>query len=473
MVTAAEATNVWRLGDECHSHSHADAMNRRVLVVTSDHVGKRMAGPAIRAFNLARELAIRGHAVTLAAPNSIDVPIDGVVLHRLDFRDARATIALARSHDAVVAQWLAPAAMVSLARSETRVVYDLYDPVLYELLASVSEHAHQERDDLQLQRHRLILETALLGGNAFICASERQRDLWLGALAALGRLGQDEHFRDPAFRHLIDVVPFGVEANPPAVAGPSLRGVLPGVDERSRILIWGGGIWNWLDPLTVIRSVHELSRTRDDIRLVFMGLGRPGVDNSETMGEIAVALSRELGLYGTTVLFHSAWVPYEERGAWLAEADIGVSAHFDTLEARFAFRTRVLDYLWAGLPIATTSGDVFGELIERERLGAVIPPRDVQAWVAALSTMLDDDRRHAMRDRIEPVRERFEWSRVVEPLVRLLSEQGGRVDLPRRARLTSAHERLLTARLSLIRRGAVGTVAEGLKRRSSRPPWLR
>ena len=55
-----------------------------------------------------------------------------------------------------------------------------------------------------------------------------------------------------------------------------------------------------------------------------------------------------------TVFFNDGWVPYAERGAWLAEADIGVSAHFDDIETRFAFRTRLLDYLWAGLPIVTT-----------------------------------------------------------------------------------------------------------------------
>ena len=97
------------------------------------------------------------------------------------------------------------------------------------------------------------LETALLAGDAFICASERQRDLWLGALGALGRLSHEEHTRDPSFRHLIDVVPFGIDAEPPTVAWPSAsRAMLPGVDEHSRVLVWGGGLWNWLDPLTVI-----------------------------------------------------------------------------------------------------------------------------------------------------------------------------------------------------------------------------
>jgi hypothetical protein len=38
----------------------------------------------------------------------------------------------------------------------------------------------------------------------------------------------------------------------------------------------------------------------------------------------------------------------------LREADIGVSLHREDVETRYSFRTRVLDYLWAGLPIITT-----------------------------------------------------------------------------------------------------------------------
>ena len=44
---------------------------RRVLFVANDHVGTRMAGPGIRAVNLARQLA-REFEVTLAAPNEAE-----------------------------------------------------------------------------------------------------------------------------------------------------------------------------------------------------------------------------------------------------------------------------------------------------------------------------------------------------------------------------------------------------------------
>jgi hypothetical protein len=49
------------------------------------------------------------------------------------------------------------------------------------------------------------------------------------------------------------------------------------------------------------------------------------------------------------VVFHEQWVPYDERVDWLTDADIGVSLHRHHLETELSFRTRVLDYLWAGL----------------------------------------------------------------------------------------------------------------------------
>ena len=89
--------------------------------------------------------------------------------------------------------------------------------------------------------------------------------------------------------------------------------------------------------------------------------------------ERARARARAAGLLDTHVIFND-WVPYEERAAYLREADIGVSTHRQHLETRYSFRTRMLDYLWAGLPIVCTEGDYFGDLVQREGLGRAVPP---------------------------------------------------------------------------------------------------
>ena len=91
------------------------------------------------------------------------------------------------------------------------------------------------------------------------------------------------------------------------------------------------------------------------------------------------------------MFFNEQWVAYDDRQNYLLEADIGVSTHFDHVETEFSFRTRILDYLWAGLPIVTTDGDSFADLIARTPLGLTVPPEDVDALEAALYRLLDDD----------------------------------------------------------------------------------
>ena len=81
------------------------------------------------------------------------------------------------------------------------------------------------------------------------------------------------------------------------------------------------------------------------------------------MAEAVVAAPKQLGLFDTSIIFGD-WAPYELREAFLIEADIAISAAKDLAETRLAFRSRILDYLWAGLPVVTTSGDVLSDLVE-------------------------------------------------------------------------------------------------------------
>src|SRR6185436_11771147 len=118
----------------------------------------------------------------------------------------------------------------------------------------------------------------------------------------------------------------------------------------------------WLDPLIVIEAVARLSATVPNVRLVFLGLGHPSpAVDAMSMADRAVSLARTLGVEGRHVFFSREWVPYERRLDYFREADLGVSAHLDTTEARFAFRTRLLDHFAAGTPVVTTSGDVLAE----------------------------------------------------------------------------------------------------------------
>jgi glycosyltransferase involved in cell wall biosynthesis len=200
---------------------------------------------------------------------------------------------------------------------------------------------------------------------------------------------------------------------------PRYRGVVPGISPDDLIVVWGGGIWNWFDPLTLIRAVNETRDRLPTLRLVFPATSVPSPDVPPMHMLVAArSLSEELGLTGTRVFFGSSWIPYAEHGAILLESDIGISLHQSSVETRFSFRTRIIDYLWAALPIIATDGDSMADLVRAEKLGAVVPVGDVGAVVAALVDLGSDPaRRRASAERSRKVAERFRWSVAAEPLV--------------------------------------------------------
>lgn len=403
----------------------------RVLVVCADRVGPEMAGPGIRAFELASVLA-REHQVTLLAVGGARMAHPRVRMADGPSLPDEAAEALARGHDVAVVQGAALRRYPLLASlAGLALVVDLYDPFLFEILvlhrgAGLEEQGRYHADNLR------VITDQLAAGDFFLCASERQRDYWLGMLAAAGRLNPRTFAADPDFRNLIDVVPFGVPESSPGDGPGALKGKGKGIRPEDVVLLWGGGIWNWLDPLTVIRAVGEISKIQPAVKLFFLGTRHPNpVVGPMRMTADAIRLSQDLGLYGTRVFFNQGWVPYAERAAYLRDTDVGVTAHLPSVETRYGFRTRVLDYLWAGLPVIATEGDELAELVRAAGIGRVVGYGDVAGWASAIAELVTDQAgRLECAKRAREVSEQFRWTRVAEPLIRFCREPRRAADRP-------------------------------------------
>ena len=111
-------------------------------------------------------------------------------------------------------------------------------------------------------------------------------------------------------------------------------------------------------------------------------------------------------------------MPYNDRGRYLADADIGVSTHVLHVETAFSFRTRMLDYLWAGMPVVCTEGDEFAGIVAREGLGRVVAEGDRFGLAVALRELLSDPVELARcRAAAAVVADRFRWPTALAPLV--------------------------------------------------------
>jgi glycosyltransferase involved in cell wall biosynthesis len=386
----------------------------QVLFVTNDYLGEKRAGPAIRAWELAKVLA-QYHNVTVASAQPANIQAEGIRVISGARNHPSELRAAASASDVVVGQGLVLFAFPFLARAR-HLVIELYDPYLFEYL----EHAHARFPRWGYRRQWHLLNQQLLRGDFFLCANERQWDYWLGRLCALGRLNPEQYQHDATFRRLLDVVPFGISSTPPTHRRRVAKGILPGVMENDILLIWGGGVWQWFDPLTLIRAMQLVARQRRDVKLLFLAAGHPN-PRSPIMPVEAEChrLAQELGLLGTYVHFNPEWVPQEEMGNYLLEADIGVSSYWDSIETHFSFRTRVRDYIWAGLPMILTKGDSFAELVEHRQLGRTVGEKDVEGWKnAILDLAANSGERAAIRQRLARIAEQFHWERVAAPLLR-------------------------------------------------------
>lgn len=385
-----------------------------MLIITADVIGERMAGPAIRAWQMA--VALHGPCdVRLVSTNRASRDDAPFPVHTADEKSLRrhvewSQVVVSQGHLLSHHRWI--------GESDRIIVADIYDPFHLETLEEARDLGPEGRREAVLFRV-VDLNEQTARADFMICASEKQRDFWLGQLAAVGRINPRTYDADESLRSLLAVVPFGVENSPPIQRRHGIKGAVPGIAADDRVIIWGGGIYNWFDPITLVKAVHQLSLRRPTTRLYFLGVKHPNPDAPEMrMAAEARALSEELGLLDTVVFFNSGWVPYEERADYLLDADVGVSTHLDHLESAFSFRTRILDYFWAGLPVVCTAGDTLATQIEGNDLGRVVPPLDVDSLEMALEAMLFDDKLRAeVGARVREHARAMTWERILPPLV--------------------------------------------------------
>jgi len=404
-----------------------------VVVHTPDVVGERMAGPGIRAWHLARELA-RHVPVTLVAKMEESTSEGGELRvassqglvarpeipgqlgtrntqpsSQLATRNAQPAWQLATrnpqriSHGSAAARDALRDASVLIGqpargfrkrRREQRIVYDLFDPTILEL-RELYGNAPELRQLVHLAAEWWRLAEALARADLLVCAAHRQRALY-------ERLQSGEA---PWIE-----VPFGIDPDETVVS------------ERpaDNIVVWGGGLWEWLDPVGAVEAILRVNAEGVRARLLFLGRARPNRELTATRIEqrrdeqFEVLLRRG----GELVSANDAWVPYRERLAWLRSAKIAIMLHRRTAEAEYSIRTRLFDAIAAGTPVIASAGGFAAGLVEREGLGIVVPPGDVAAVASAIRRLLTNDEVHTACVRnLERIRPRFAWNAVTRPLV--------------------------------------------------------
>lgn len=382
-----------------------------------------MAGPGVRSWEIACSLS--SHAeVTVVGETPIGREHSGVRTVHLERVEDIAP--LLDASDVVLIQGLAMRKYPWLREFEGVLVVDLYDPWVLE---NVEQHAAlADGRCAELLLADADAQNELLdAGDFFICASERQRDYWLGMLTSRGRIDRASWLSDAELRDLIDVVPYGSPSGAPT--GGGLKGVHPDISVDDTVFIWSGGVWEWFDPLLAVEAFAEAARVEPKLVFYFMGLGLSGSSPDMPIGKRLHKRAAELRSEGIRIAFGD-WVPYDDRGSVLADADAAIIATRPSVESRLAFRSRVLDHFWAGLPTLTTPGDVLADVIDEHDAGLVYPHGDRDALAQA---MLDVRRRpeqvELWQQSARKLADSYRWTDTTAPLQRVAKDPNRWLDV--------------------------------------------
>lgn len=383
-----------------------------ILIITPDRLGKIRIGLGMRHWEIAKALAVRGLKVTLATPHPIPTDIEGEGFDLYSAVSQDQVLGLVQDHKFIMVQGDVLSHYSALEASQEKIIVDMVTPIHIENI---------EKGQKQFEDGYRVIHKCLMRGDFFICGNERQRVYWLGMLTALGRINKNVRDENSAFYSLIDILGFGIPDEPPVNTRQVLKGVFSNIQQNDFVLMWMGGIWDWLDPLTLIQAVHEAHHEDERIKLFFPAYRQTNGDVC-LMAQKAKNLSIELGALDKSVFFNEYPVPYEDRGNYLLESDVGVVSQAANFETQISARTRVLDYLWAGLPILINEGDEWAELVRRHDLGLVISSATVADWKDAILKLASDSKAMGrITANIEKLKPLYYWKRLVEPIVRYVT----------------------------------------------------
>jgi glycosyltransferase involved in cell wall biosynthesis len=186
---------------------------------------------------------------------------------------------------------------------------------------------------------------ALLRGDRFSGCSEAQRCALIGELGACGRLN-----RFTSGESLVTSIPAAAVFRRFSPGGTAVRGKV--VPEDAFVVLWTGGYNTWADPDTLAAALIRAMEREPRIHYLSTGGAIEGHDD-RTFGRFR----RQIDASPFAERCHFAgWVETRQVPDYYLQADVAVNCDRAVLEGELGTRTRMHEWICAGLPVISTNG---------------------------------------------------------------------------------------------------------------------
>lgn len=262
---------------------------------------------------------------------------------------------------------------------------DVFGDPLCELqsqLELMADADAQQLNDRHVHVWKLLLD-GLLEGDQYYGLSQRQRHALQGQLGCAGRLNQFT-----ASKSICHYLPYAVyEDDAPAAPRAS-------AGNEFFTVMWCGSFNTWMDVPTLTRGITDALESNPNMRLLVVGGRIPGY-NEISYNEFLSGI-RQAGVEGAVRLMD--WQPLSAMQKLYAQCDLGLSIDRFTYEAELGSRTRLINFMAAGLPVASTVVTELSEQLVRDGMQLKFELGNAKSLSAVLLKAAESAEVKALRD---------------------------------------------------------------------------
>ncbi len=399
------------------------AVQKKCLVISYGPVPtpefQTVEGGGMRAWGLAKGLLKNKIDVTVAINNSFKQTLDnyeGVKLVNWSLDES--FISLLNSFDTVIMSYcMGDPSMfvVDNISPKVQLLLDVYVPIYVEVSARDTDNMPREYAaySQDIARHNKVLKR----GDYFLCANEVQKIFYTGVLGSLGVVNPLSYRQDR-----IKIVPFGIHSEGQNITEDPYAKL--GICEKSKRVLWFGGLYPWFRIEELLKAVKELATKDKDFTFTLVGGKNPFNNNPDLLRqyEIATKFTTEHGLLNKQVFFVD-WVDYSKRANWYSHADFVISINQPGEENIFAWRTRVMDYIWGDIVAMTNGGDPLGDellaagaAIKLDNLDAESIVTTIESTYAKKSILAD------AKAALKTIKKKYLWEFITAPVANLIEK---------------------------------------------------
>ena len=298
-------------------------------------------------------------------------------------------------------------------RPNQQLILDCYVPIYTEVSARNSAQPSQEY--LAFQRDIRFWNKCLRRGDVFLCASSTQRDYYRGVLSAVGRINPATYDQD-----LLLTVPFGISREPPYATA---RPITSQVGSDIHRLLWFGGIYPWFDLSNLLDALRLVNQELDCV-LFIVGARNPFNDHPDFIRSFEQTYRSAANHSANGLVHFEAWAPFHERANWFLDSELVILINKPGEENRLAWRTRLIDYVWAELPVLTNGGDSLGEVLLQRGAAFRVDGLEPETMARAIrGALMDTNAQLHARRALHDLKPEFYWDVITADLTRFVQER--------------------------------------------------